>query len=77
MPQSRQNEVASIGDKDEEVWLVVSLRDYFAGQALAGIVGSGFVFSEKAEIKPPRNADNFALWSYQIADAMLAKRNQK
>ncbi len=40
------------------------LRDYFAGQALAGDVEEGV------------SAHNRALWAYQVAEAMIAeKRN--
>jgi hypothetical protein len=42
----------------------MKLRDYFAGQALAGIMGSGDIF-------PP---DSAASRSYCVADAMLKER---
>ena len=42
----------------------MTLRDYFAGQALAGIMGSGDIF-------PP---DSAASRSYCVADAMLKER---
>lgn len=45
----------------------MTLRDYFAGQALAGIVGpkaEGFSLSEGACAK----------WAYDYADAMLKAR---
>lgn len=45
----------------------MSLRDWFAGQALAGIAGpAGDSFS----LSPQDSAD----WAYQYADAMLAAR---
>lgn len=45
----------------------MSLRDYFAGQALAGLLGQG-----QAQ---PR--DVTAHEAYQHADAMLAERNRE
>jgi hypothetical protein len=42
----------------------MTLRDYFAAQALAGIMGSGDIF-------PP---DSAASRSYCVADAMLKER---
>jgi hypothetical protein len=49
----------------------MSLRDYFAAHALAGIAGhlSG---PEKREYETGPQAH--ARWSYQVADAMLAER---
>lgn len=47
----------------------MTLRDWFAGQALAGISADsqdGFSLSPEEE----------AAWAYQRADAMLAVRNQ-
>ena len=46
----------------------MSLRDYFAGQALAGLAGphgDGFSLPE----------EDFAEWAYRYADAMLAARD--
>jgi hypothetical protein len=49
----------------------MSLRDYFAGQALMGLVA----------FDRPVNGDNqpehFARWSYALADAMLAARKKE
>lgn len=42
----------------------MSLRDYFAGQALAGNLGNPWA----------SNSDDIAVRCYQIADAMLAAR---
>jgi hypothetical protein len=42
----------------------MSLRDWFAGQALAGLCANGEVAS----------ADVFAMAAYKMADAMLAAR---
>lgn len=46
----------------------MTLRDYFAGQALIGILGSrqGFLIDVGTEDAPE--------WAYQVADAMLAAR---
>ncbi len=44
----------------------MTLRDYFAGQAITGLL-----FNKKAF----ENTDMSAKWAYEIADAMLAERN--
>lgn len=51
----------------------LSLRDYFAGQALAGLLAS------PSRENQPAQANNSILgrWSYEIADAMLAAREVK
>jgi hypothetical protein len=49
----------------------MSLRDWFAGQALAGICGHLGGASRKTG-ETPEQAD--ARWSYERADAMLAAR---
>ena len=43
----------------------MTLRDYLAGQALAGI--------NIDDMMPSKNA---AVWAYEIADAMLAERDK-
>jgi hypothetical protein len=43
----------------------MSLRDYFAGQALSGMNGAGGSFSAIAE------------WAYRYADAMIVERAKK
>lgn len=59
------------GEQSEE-WVHrfegMTLRDWFAGQALAGMVAG----SKGIEITP----DEFAESSYQLADAMIAERNK-
>lgn len=48
----------------------MSLRDWFAGQALSGIAalgGDGFSLSPS----------DSASWAYQCADAMISERNKK
>jgi hypothetical protein len=52
----------------------MTLRDWFAGQALAGwLAGEG---NSHPGIPGPggRGAQNVARWSYAMADAMLAAR---
>ena len=46
----------------------MSLRDYFAGQALAGML---------ANPELPTDAEYIAKWSYLNADAMLAERQKE
>jgi hypothetical protein len=48
--------------------LPVDLRDYFAGQALIGILGSRHGFLVDV------GTDNAPSWAYRVADAMLAER---
>jgi hypothetical protein len=46
----------------------MSLRDWFAGQALAGITSNH-------AIKLTVTVEERAEWSYQMADAMMAERD--
>lgn len=55
----------SIQDGNQFVAWGMSMRDYFAGQALAGMLANG----SKAD--SPRNMAEFA---FRCADAMLAER---
>ena len=52
-----------------DAWSGMSLRDYFAGQALMG-----FMANTK---RPTTYAADDAAWAYTIADAMLAAREAK
>lgn len=57
----------------------MTLRDYFAGQALAGMGLSGwerYSVWDKQYNMPQRHAQKFADRAYQYADAMLAARGQ-
>jgi len=49
----------------------MSLRDYFAGQALIGILSSriGFLIDAGTENAPG--------WAYQVADAMIVEREKE
>ena len=49
------------------IWEGMSLRDWFAGQALNGMVAS--------EVKDA--AERFARGAYALADAMIAERNKE
>lgn len=51
----------------------MSLRDYFAGQALAGILGNGFARAQFARVGMDSPA-GVAAACYAFADAMLAHR---
>jgi len=46
----------------------MTLRDWFAGQALAGYFA--------APNTPHRGADDCAAYMYQVADAMIAERSK-
>lgn len=54
-----------IGDEGQRLHFL-SLRDYFAGQALAGYFASPHT--------PHQNATDCAAYIYDMADAMLAAR---
>lgn len=45
----------------------MTLRDYFAAQALAGIISSD---------NKPEDDDNKAIWAYSLADVMLFYRKE-
>jgi hypothetical protein len=45
----------------------MTLRDYFAGQALAGLLAGRYSESEDTDV---------ARWSYKAADAVLAAREK-
>ncbi len=55
-------------------WLMrndgMSLRDYFAGQSLAGQMAS---FTNQDNIASP---EQLADWAYGVADAMIARREK-
>ena len=52
----------------------MSLRDYFAGQALAGRDHPGVVYKDGEAYKA--TAQDVAEWCYALADAMLAEREK-
>jgi len=47
----------------------MTLRDYFAGQVIAGLIGISLNSSESGDIAP-----KLAKASYQVADLMLTER---
>lgn len=49
----------------------MTLRDYFAGHALVGLLGSGI--AEKRE----QTSEDVASIAYRVADAMLAERERE
>lgn len=56
----------------------MSLRDYFAGQALAGFLANQE--AARAVVKAAHSSDDanqrFAITAYDLADAMLAQRER-
>ena len=56
-------------DSDESYWPGLTLRDYFAAQALQGFITKGF--------GPADDSSKVAGWCYNYADAMLKARDGK
>lgn len=56
----------------DRTWSGMSLRDWFAGQALQGILAGGFADTV------PHDAvdDEAAFYAYKYADEMLAQRSK-
>jgi hypothetical protein len=52
----------------------MSLRDYFAGQALAGM--ATWCPTARSALNSPEALNARADWAYEQADAMLAKRGK-
>lgn len=52
--------------------LGMSLRDYFAGQALIGMLSQP---ADAQNVNVYDNPKHAASWSYELADAMLAQRD--
>jgi hypothetical protein len=50
----------------------MTLRDYFAGQAIVGMLGNITCAKERLEMKG--NAEGISSQAYEIADAMLFQR---
>lgn len=48
----------------------MSLRDYFAGQAIEGLLG-------KYSLNKPEDQETITRMAYQLSDAMLAERNKE
>lgn len=56
----------------------ISLRDYFAGQALAGFCGNPDLdLTTERTDAPEKVGLILSKWSYGIADAMIAEREKK
>ena len=48
----------------------MTLRDYFAGQALVGWL------TALGGLEPPPDDEGLAKWAYETADAMIAERKE-
>ena len=63
------------GESDTAKWLLprggMTLRDWFAGKALAGMY-----LSAMHDKGPKFTAEEYAKWAYGAADAMLAERDK-
>ena len=64
---------------NSEIQEGMTLRDWFAGQALAGIVSGDWAMAitDAGQTAGLRSEASIALGAYEIADAMLAARNQE
>ena len=58
------------GLRDPNVSDGMTLRDYFAGQALCGLLS-------KYNLNAPSDQGTIAQMSYELADAMLAERSKE
>jgi hypothetical protein len=56
-----------VRNDSDDVYRGMSLRDYFAGQAMAGLAGNPYIHSDVV----------IARAAYQIADDMLAERSKE
>ena len=54
----------------------MSLRDYFAGQALTGLYASGDINLTLHEKEDSPHRSDLAKLCYDVADSMLSARNQ-
>ena len=61
------------GSLADQGWLGMSLRDWFAGQAISGILGR--VEFDDLKDKTVYEEEHFARIAYSIADAMLDIRD--
>ena len=59
-------------ENDNKYWIGMTLRDYFAGQALAGIMGNPD--HQDAMSTRPLETHGAAKHAYLVADAMLTAR---
>lgn len=61
---------------DESYWHGMSLRDWFAGKALAGVITT--CADDSWWLQGQRSLyEHFAIEAYQVADAMLAAREAR
>ncbi len=59
---------------NHECYSGMSLRDYFAGKAMQGIVSSPEAVKQINNSLPAKPLENIAAWSYRMADVMLEAR---
>lgn len=61
--------------KDHELISAITLRDYFAAQAVQSLI-KNFLNKELDEVDPHGWMDGLAMDSYSMADAMLKAREE-
>jgi len=66
------DKIFTTADGEEITWSGMTLRDYFAGQALIHLE----VEVPKSCCERKQLANNIASFSYELADAMIAKRKE-
>ena len=73
-----QGGVDGVATEWEELLPGMTIRDYFAGQALAGMVAGGVDFLDAVSARSLKSGQSqeevVALAAYDLADAMLAAR---
>jgi len=63
----------SCGEKKEQLWSDgMTLRDYFAGQALVGMMANSYMIDSAS----PATLEIVSGWAFEAADAMLAAREK-
>ena len=63
------------GSADQHMAQGMSLRDWFAGQALAGIMGPNYDWFTSGSSETGSRTYEAAFFAYGLADTMLAARN--
>ena len=64
-------------DSNDSTATGMSLRDWFAGKALVGMMSADPEWARLCRTDRPSSAEDFAKCAYEQADAMIAARENK